>query len=154
MTIHLVIFIAQLEPVPNDPDFYGRTDDKDFPPVIAKNDDVPKYKIKRFVSKRFLRNRFQYFVKWKSYGMEHNTWYGADDFKNAKKTIADYEEFNEDVEFFFAGWHLLWIKPVIVSPFLFPFFFCFCVGVSSITDSYNNYGAIFSIRAILCIMYM
>ena len=27
--------------------------------------------------------------------MEHNTWYGADDFKNARKTIADYEELNQ-----------------------------------------------------------
>lgn len=59
-------------------------------------DEVPEYKIKKIVRKRFVRNRFQCFVKEKNNGMEHNTWYGIDDLGNAKKkTIANYEKLNK-----------------------------------------------------------
>ena len=95
MTIHPMVSIAQLEPAFNEPDPYGRVNDRDFPPVTAENDiEAPQYEIKRFVNKRLVRNRFQYFVKWKSYGMEHNTWYGIADFEDVEKAIDDYEKFN------------------------------------------------------------
>ena len=34
-------------------------------------------------------------MKWKNYGMEHNTWYSIDDFQNVKNAIKDFEEFNK-----------------------------------------------------------
>ena len=95
MTIHRMVFIVLLEPVFNKPDPYGRINDRDFPPVTAENvTETSQYEIKKIVNKRLVRNRFQYFVKWKNYGMEYNTWYGIADFENVGKTIDDYEKFN------------------------------------------------------------
>lgn len=95
MTIHPIIFIAQFEPAFDELDLYGRVNDRNFPTVTTENDEFPEYEIERLVGKRFVRNRFQYLVKWKSYGMEHNTWYNINDFGNAKETIINYEELNE-----------------------------------------------------------
>ena len=41
-----------------------------------------------------MKNKFQYLIKWKNYGMEHNTWYDINDFQNAKKAINVFEKFN------------------------------------------------------------
>ena len=94
MTIHPVISIVQFEPAFNTPDPFGRTDNKKPPPVRIKDDDAFEYKIKRLVKKRLVKNRLQYFVKWKKYGNEHNTWYDIGDFGNVGNAINDFEELN------------------------------------------------------------
>ena len=74
MIIHPVIFIAPFEPAFNTLYFYERAYDRE--PTLVKTEDGenPEYEIERL-------NRLQYFVKWKKYGMEHNTWYNIDDFQ-------------------------------------------------------------------------
>ena len=49
MTIYPMVFIAQFEPVPDEPDPYGRIKNRDFPPVTTENDEFPEYEIKRLV---------------------------------------------------------------------------------------------------------
>lgn len=58
MTIHFMVSIAQLELVFNDPNPYGRANDRNFPPVTAKTDEIPEYEIFFFVNKRLVRNLF------------------------------------------------------------------------------------------------
>lgn len=86
-TIHPGISIAQLEPAPDTPDPYERANNQEPPPVRAEDGEDPEYEIERLVG-------LQYLVKWKGYGMEHNTWYSIDDVQEAKDSINDFEELN------------------------------------------------------------
>ena len=58
MTIHPVIFITQFEPAFDTPDFYGRVNDREPPPIKNENDENPEYEIELLI-----KNRFQYFMK-------------------------------------------------------------------------------------------
>ena len=46
-----MVSVVQFEPVFNDPDPYGRTNDRNFPPVTVENDinDAPEYEIERLI---------------------------------------------------------------------------------------------------------
>ena len=63
MTIHPVIFITQLEPAFDTPDFYWRVNDRESPPIRTENDENPEYEIERLTDKRIFKPRFYYYVK-------------------------------------------------------------------------------------------
>ena len=94
MSIHPVISIVRFEPAPDEPDPFGRTDDRDPPPVRAEDDEAPEYEVERLIRKRLVKNRLQYLVKWKRYGNEHNAWYDVNDFGDAGDAVKNFEEFN------------------------------------------------------------
>ena len=95
MIIYLVVFVAQLEFLFVDSNFYRRSrfDDENFSSMITKNNDsISHYEIKRLLDRRISRDKIQYFVKWKKYESIHNVWYNNDDFVDAQKLIDNYEK--------------------------------------------------------------
>ena len=92
MSIHPVISVAQLEPVPPGSDPYERPRPDNPPPVEEDGTDAPSYEVERLLDKRTTRGRDQYLVKWRGYGDEHNVWYKVDDLDNAQRLINEYEE--------------------------------------------------------------
>lgn len=93
MRIHPVISIAQLEPATPGPDPYGRSMDRDSPPVEDEhiNSEAPSYEIERLLEKRIAHDRPYYLVKWKNYGNEHNVWYPIQALDDAKDLVAEHE---------------------------------------------------------------
>ena len=46
---------------------------------------------------RLVKQKLQFLIKWKNYGMKHNTWYNIEDFQNVKNAINDFEKSNRHV---------------------------------------------------------
>ena len=102
MKIHPVISIAQLEPATPGPDPYGRSTERNPPPVAETHPaateaeaelarQAPLYEIERLIDKRITRNQPHYLVKWKGYGNEHNVWYPLRALDNADELVAEYD---------------------------------------------------------------
>jgi len=69
--LHLVFNIVKLTPVPDDPITGQKT--TDHPPPIIINREV-EWEVEEILDSRWHRRRFQYLIKWKGYGREHNSW--------------------------------------------------------------------------------
>ena len=99
MFIHFVIFVAQLEFLFIDVDFYQRLkfDDENFSSIIMKNNDSTfYYEIERLFNRRISNDKIQYFIKWKKYESTYNVWYNNDNFVDVQNLIDDYEKFVVD----------------------------------------------------------
>jgi len=59
---------------PDDPITGCKTEDHPLPIVI---DEEAKWEVKGILDSRWYRRRFQYLIKWKEYGREHNFWESA-----------------------------------------------------------------------------
>jgi hypothetical protein len=99
MRIHPVVSVAHLEPSPG-PDPYERVRNAEPPPVETSNveeDDLPIYEIERLLKRRPVIKKgkpttYQYLVKWKGYGMEHNQWYPLEELHDAMDLVKSYDE--------------------------------------------------------------
>ena len=92
MKIHSIIFIAQLEFVTKDIDFYERIFRKTV--FVEKNDSnsaIFLYKIERLIDKRITREHLHYLIKWKDSELENNVWYSLHVLNRASKLVEEYE---------------------------------------------------------------
>ena len=87
--IHPVVSVSQLEPKQPGDDPFNRTAYTEPPPVEGDS-----YEVEAILAKRVNRStkKTQYLVKWLGYGPTHNAWYDADDLRQAKDLV---DEFNE-----------------------------------------------------------
>ena len=72
--LHLVFNIVKLTPALDDPITGHTTEDHPLPIVI---DREAEWKVEEILDSRWHRRRFQYLIKWKGYGCEHNSWESA-----------------------------------------------------------------------------
>jgi len=72
--LHPVFNVVKLTLAPNDPITGWKTTDHP-PPIII--DGEAEWEVEEILDSRWHRRRFQYLVKWKGYGREHNSWESA-----------------------------------------------------------------------------
>ena len=69
--LHPVFNIVKLTPAPDDPIAGWKTEGHPLPIVI---DGELEWEVEEILNSRWHRRRFQYLIKWKGYGREHNSW--------------------------------------------------------------------------------
>jgi len=72
--LHLVFNIVKLTPALDDP-ITGRKTEDHLPPIII--DGEVEWEVEEILNSHWHRRRFQYLIKWKKYGREHNFWESA-----------------------------------------------------------------------------
>jgi len=72
--LHPVFNIVKLTPAPDDLITGREMEDHPLPIVI---DGEPEWEVEEILDSRWHRRRFQYLIKWKGYGREHNSWESA-----------------------------------------------------------------------------
>ena len=72
--LHPVFNVVKLTPAPNDPITGCKMEDHLLPIVI--NREV-EWKVEKILDSHWHWRRFQYLIKWKEYGCEHNSWESA-----------------------------------------------------------------------------
>jgi len=72
--LHPVFNIVKLTPAPDDPITGRKTEGHPLPIVI---DGEPEWEVEEILDSHWHRERFQYLIKWKGYGREHNSWESA-----------------------------------------------------------------------------
>ena len=95
--IHFVISVQQFESTSNEFDFYNRISYDNSSSIFVErdNENEKSYEIEKLINKRIVkkdREKFtQYFVRWKEYDSENDTWYSTNALKNVVDLIVDYE---------------------------------------------------------------
>jgi len=69
--LHPVFNVVKLTPAPNDLIMGCKTEDHP-PPIVI--DGEAEWEVKEILNSRWHQRRFQYLIKWKGYGREHNSW--------------------------------------------------------------------------------
>jgi len=72
--LHPVFNMVKLTPAPDDPITGRKTEDH--PPPIVINGEA-EWEVEEILNSRWHQRRFQYLIKWKGYGSEHNSWESA-----------------------------------------------------------------------------
>ena len=72
--LHPVFNVVKLTPAPDDPIIGRKTEDHP-PPIVI--DEEPEWEVEEILNSCWHRRRFQYLIKWKGYGHEHNFWESA-----------------------------------------------------------------------------
>jgi len=72
--LHPVFNVVKLTPAPDDPITGRKTEDHPLPIVI---DGEAEWEVEEILDSRWHQRRFQYLIKWKGYGREHNSWESA-----------------------------------------------------------------------------
>ena len=72
--LYPVFNVVKLTPAPDDPITRRKTEDHP-PPIVI--DREAEWEVKEILDSRWHRRRFQYLIKWKGYGREHNSWESA-----------------------------------------------------------------------------
>jgi len=72
--LHPVFNVVKLTLAPDDLITGRKTEDHPLPIVI---DGEPEWEVEEILDSRWHRRRFQYLIKWKGYGREHNSWESA-----------------------------------------------------------------------------
>jgi len=72
--LHPVFNIVKLTPAPDNPITGRKTEDHPLPIVINRE---AEWKVEEILNSCWHQRRFQYFIKWKEYGHEHNSWESA-----------------------------------------------------------------------------
>jgi len=72
--LHPVFNVVKLTPAPDDPITGQKTEDH-LPPIVI--DGEPEWEVEEILDSRWHQRRFQYLIKWKGYGREHNSWESA-----------------------------------------------------------------------------
>ena len=72
--LHPVFNIVKLTPAPDDPITGWKTKDHPLPIVI---DGEAEWEVEEILNSYWYWRRFQYLIKWKRYGREHNSWESA-----------------------------------------------------------------------------
>jgi len=82
--LHLVFNMVKLTPAPDNPITGRKT--KDHPPPIVIDGEA-EWKVKEILDSRWHWRRFQYLIKWKGYGREHNSWESASEVSAPELTV-------------------------------------------------------------------
>jgi len=69
--LHPVFNVVKLTPAPDDPITGRKMEDYPLPIVI---DGEVEWEVEEILDSHSHRRRFQYLIKWKGYGCEHNSW--------------------------------------------------------------------------------
>jgi len=69
--LHPVFNVVKLTPAPDDP-ITGRKTEDHPPPIVI--DGEAEWEVEEILNSRWHQRRFQYLIKWKGYGREHNSW--------------------------------------------------------------------------------
>jgi len=72
--LHPVFNVVKLTPAPDDPITGRKTEDHPLPIVI---DGEAEWEVEEILDSCWHQRRFQYLIKWKGYGREHNSWESA-----------------------------------------------------------------------------
>jgi len=72
--LHPVFNVVKLTPALDDPITGHRMED--YPPPVVINGE-PEWEVEEILDSRWHWRRFQYLIKWKGYGHEHNSWESA-----------------------------------------------------------------------------
>jgi len=84
--LHPVFNVVKLTPAPDD-SITGRKTEDHPPPIVI--DGEPEWEVEEILNSRWHRRRFQYLIKWKGYGREHNSWESAPEV-SAPELIAEF----------------------------------------------------------------
>jgi len=82
--LHLVFNVVKLTPAPDDPITGRKTEDH--PPPIVVDREV-EWKVEEILNSRWHQRRFQYLIKWKGYGREHNFWESTSEVSAPELTV-------------------------------------------------------------------
>jgi hypothetical protein len=98
LKIHPVVSVAQLEPLPQGADPFGRVWEARQGPVESAQDKYPLYEIERLLARRVNKRTGlrQYLVKCKEWGSVHNQWYDETDLTGAKELVKEYNDAHPD----------------------------------------------------------
>jgi len=69
--LHPVFNVVKLTPAPEDPITGQRTEDL---PLLIVIDGEAEWEVEEILDSHWYWRRFQYLIKWKGYGCEHNSW--------------------------------------------------------------------------------
>jgi len=81
--LHPVFNVVKLTPAPDDPITGRKTEDHPLPIVI---DEEVEWKVEEILDNHWHQRRFQYLIKWKGYGHEHNSWESASEVSTLELT--------------------------------------------------------------------
>jgi len=69
--LYPVFNVVKLTPAPDDL-ITGRKTEDHLPPIVINRE--PEWEVEEILDSRWHQRRFQYLIKWKGYGREHNSW--------------------------------------------------------------------------------
>ena len=72
--LHPVFNVVKLTPALDDP-IIGRTMEDHLLPIVINGE--AEWEVEEILNSRWHQRRFQYLIKWKGYGCEHNSWESA-----------------------------------------------------------------------------
>jgi len=87
--LHPVFNVVKLTPAPDDPITGHKTEDHPSPVVI---DREPEWEVEEILDSHWHQRRFQYLIKWKGYGREHNSWESASKVSTPELTAEFYHK--------------------------------------------------------------
>ena len=82
--LHSVFNVVKLTPALEDLITEQRTEDH--PPPIVINKEA-EWEVKEILDSHWHQRRFQYLIKWKEYGREHNSWKSASEVSIPELTV-------------------------------------------------------------------
>jgi len=82
--LYPVFNVVKLTPAPDDPITGRTTEDHPLPIVI---DGEVEWEVEEILDSRWHRRRFQYLIKWKGYGHEHNSWESTSEVSAPELTV-------------------------------------------------------------------
>ena len=82
--LYLVFNMVKLTPALDDPIIGQKT--KDHPSLIVIDREA-EWEVEEILDSHWYRRRFQYLIKWKGYGHEHNSWESASEVSAPELTM-------------------------------------------------------------------
>ena len=73
---------------------------KKIPPPPVEVDGEKEYEVEKILDRQERRGKIRYFMKWKEYTAEENTWEGLENLKNVREKIEEFEKgrFEEEIQ--------------------------------------------------------
>jgi len=87
--LHPVFNVVKLTPAPDD--LITGHMMEDHPPPIVINGEA-EWEVEEILDSRWHQRRFQYLIKWKGYGREHNSWESASEVSAPELTVEFYRK--------------------------------------------------------------
>ena len=92
MKVHPVFHTALLHPQPED-----KFKRQPVPvPAVITEDGEEEYEVERILDSRRVRRQLQYYVKWKGYGAEENSWQPKEHLTNAPEMVAEFHRLHPE----------------------------------------------------------
>jgi len=82
--LHLVFNVVKLTPAPDNL-ITGRKTEDHLPPIVI--DRELEWEVEEILDSHWYWRRFQYLIKWKGYGREHNSWESAPEVSTPELTV-------------------------------------------------------------------